>query len=80
VAAASSPRPPASTPTARRRVVDERGEDADRVGAAADAGDHAVGQPALALEQLRARLVADDRCRSRTSAGYGAGPDAEPMT
>ena len=40
-------------------VVDERHEDPDRVGAAADAGDHALGQPARLLEHLRARLVAD---------------------
>ena len=40
-------------------VVDERHEDPDRVGAAADAGDHALRQPAGPLEHLRARLVAD---------------------
>ena len=40
-------------------VGDERGEDPDRVRAAADARDHARRQPALALEHLRARLVAD---------------------
>ena len=40
-------------------VVDERHEDADRVGAAADARDHALGQPARLREHLRARLVAD---------------------
>ncbi len=41
------------------RVVDERGEDADRVGAAADAGDHPRRQGALGGERLLARLVAD---------------------
>ena len=40
-------------------VAGERDEHADRVRAAADAGDHARRQPAAALEQLRARLVAD---------------------
>ena len=40
-------------------VGDERREHADRVRAAADARDHARRQPPLALEQLRARLVAD---------------------
>ena len=40
-------------------VAHEGREDADRVGAAADAGDDAVGQATLALEDLRARLVAD---------------------
>src|SRR3954451_7979323 len=42
------------------RVVDEPGEHADRVRPAADAGEHAVGQLAGTLEQLGARLVADD--------------------
>ena len=41
------------------RVVDEAVEDADRVRAAADAGDDRVGQPALGGEDLLARLVAD---------------------
>ena len=40
-------------------VVEEAGEDADRVRAAADAGDDRVGQPALGREDLLARLVAD---------------------
>ena len=42
-------------------VVEEAGEDPDRVRAAADAGDDRVGQPALGLEHLRARLAADHR-------------------
>ena len=41
-------------------VVEERVEHADRVGAAADARDDGVGQPADLVEQLRARLFADD--------------------
>ena len=40
-------------------VGDERGEDADRVGAAADAGDHPRGQRALGGERLLPRLFAD---------------------
>ena len=40
-------------------VVEERGEQADRVGAAADAGGDGVGQRAGTLEALGARLVAD---------------------
>ena len=43
-----------------RLVADEVGEDADGVGAAADAGDDRVGQPPFLLEHLRARLAADD--------------------
>ena len=34
-------------------------EQADGVRAAADAGDQQIGQPLLALQQLRARLLAD---------------------
>ena len=66
----SIPSPPASTPiSSHLPIVEEGREDPDRVRAPAHARDHARGQPALALEDLRARLVADDRCRSRTSAG-----------
>ena len=55
-------------------------EDADRVGAAADAGDHAVGQPALALEHLRARLVADHALQvAHDAPGTAPGPTHEPM-
>ena len=42
-------------------VVEEGGEHADRVRAAADACDHGVREPALGLEDLRARLAADHR-------------------
>ena len=41
-------------------VVEERVEDPDRVGAAADAGGDGVGQPPGALEHLLAGLQADD--------------------
>ena len=59
-------------------VGHERGEDADRVGAAADAGQDGVGQPALPLEHLLAGLVADhplevaDHRRERVRPGDGA--------
>ena len=62
------------------RVVEEAGEHADRVRAAADAGDDRLGQRALGLEQLLARLAADHACSSRTISGYGAGPTHEPIT
>ena len=60
------------------RVVEERGEQADRVRAAADAGGDRVRQPAVLLEALGARLVADaaaevaDHARERVRAGGGA--------
>ena len=41
------------------RVVDEAREHPDRVGAAADAGEHRVREPTLGLEHLRARLAPD---------------------
>ena len=42
-------------------VVQEAGEHPDRIRATADAGDRGVRQPALGLEDLRARLAADHR-------------------
>ena len=48
-----------------RRVVEEGMEQPHGVGAAADAGDQRIGQPALGLQHLRARLVADHRIGSR---------------
>ena len=57
----SSPSPPASQPIrATRLVADEGVEDADRVGAAADAGDDGVGQPAGRPLHLLPRLDPDD--------------------
>ena len=47
------------------RVVDERVEDAHRVGAAADAGDDDIGQAAGVFLQLLPRFDADDRSGSR---------------
>ena len=56
----SIPSPAASTPiSSTLGVVDERGEDPDRVRAAADAGDHPRRQRALGRQRLLARLVAD---------------------
>src|SRR5919107_5399504 len=48
-------------------VGDEGREDPDRVRAAADAGDDAVGQPVRALEKLGAGLVADDALQASFS-------------
>ena len=67
--------PAASTPTSRTSgVVDEAGEDPDRVRAAADAGDDDPGQSPLGLEHLRPRLAADHAPAGRArSPGTGAG-------
>jgi hypothetical protein len=43
------------------RVIEERMEQPHGVRAAADAGDQRVGQAALRLQHLLARLLADDR-------------------
>ena len=59
-------------------VVEERGEQPDRVGAAAHAGGDRVGEPAGQLEALGTRLVTDpagevaDHARERVRAGGGA--------
>ena len=72
----STPSPPASKPySADLGVVDELGEDAQRVRAAADAGGHRVGQPAVAVQHLRPGLDADhplelpDQHRERVRTG-----------
>ena len=72
------PSPAASTPTSRTSASSTNGgEHADRVRAAADARDHAVGQPAGRARGSAPRASSPiTRWRSRTSAGYGAGPDA----
>ena len=59
-------------------VVEEVGEDAQRVRAAADAGGHRVGQPAVAVQQLGPGLGADHplelphQHRERVRTGHGA--------
>jgi hypothetical protein len=50
-------------------VVEERVEQADGVGAAADRRDDGVRQPALGRKNLLAHLIADHRLKSRTMAG-----------
>ena len=56
-------------------VVDEAGEDADRVGAAADAGDDGVGQASDAARGSgRAPRRRCTRWKSRTISGNGCGP------
>ena len=55
------PSPPASRPIRRTDASSMNAvEDAHRVGPAADAGAHGVGQPADQLEHLAAGLDADD--------------------
>ena len=51
------------------RVVEKRGEQADGIGAAADAGDERYRQAAFALEHLRPRLRPMTLWKSRTMAG-----------
>ncbi len=48
-------------------------EEADRIRAAADAGDERIGKAALALHHLRARLLADDRLEVAHHRGIGMG-------
>ena len=55
-------------------VVDEQDERADRVRAAAHAGDRAVRQRAGAVEQLGARLVADAALQVADERRVGRGP------
>ena len=60
-------------------VVEEGVEDADRVGAAADAGDDRVGQPARSGRAPAARASSPMIFwKSRTIAGNGCGPAAVP--
>ena len=71
----------ASTPIRRTAVVrDVRMEDAHRVRAAADAGDHRVGLAAGQLRHLHdgTRSPITD-WKSRTIIGYGCGPATVPM-
>ena len=68
-------------PDQRDVVVEEVGEDADRVRPAADAGDHRVGQASLDLEDLRARFLADDALKfaHHQREGMRAGDGAEQV-
>ena len=59
-------------------VGDEGVEEADGVGAAADAGDRGVGQPAGPLQELRRASTPMTRWKSRTIAGKGCGPATVP--
>ena len=61
-----------------RLVADEGGERADRVAAAADAGDHAVRQARRLLQHLRARLVADHALQVAHQRRVGRRPDGRP--
>ena len=62
------------------RIVEEAGEDADGVRAAADTGDDDLRQPAFGVAgtALRASWPIT-ACSSRTISGYGAGPTHEPI-
>ena len=60
-------------------VVEEAGEEADRVRAAADAGDDRVREAVVRLEHLCRASRPMTACNSRTMLGYGAGPTQEPM-
>jgi hypothetical protein len=62
--------PAASTPMSRTVVVDEAGEDPDRVRAAADARDDGVRSRSR-REELLARLAADHRLQLADDLGYG---------
>ena len=76
----SRPSPPASQPiSATRGVRDERVKDADRVGAAAHAGDDRVGQPAGRVSIWSLASSPMMRWKSLTIIGNGCGPPTEPM-
>ena len=71
--------PAASRHEAHVRVVDEGGEEADGVRAAADARHHGYGsRPSAARNCWRASWPIT-ACSSRTMVGYGCGPTQEPM-
>ena len=55
-------------------IVDERVEDADRVGPAADTCRHRIGQPARLRQDLRPRFQPDDTLESRAPS---SGTDAD---
>ena len=62
------------------RVRDEGVKEPHRVRAAADAGDAGVGQPPLRLQDLLARLAADDRLQLAHQRRVGVRAGDEPMT
>ena len=57
-------------------VVDEAGEDPDRVRPASHARDDRVGEPALRVEHLLSRLAADHRLELADELGVRRRPDA----
>ena len=59
-------------------VGEERVEEADGVRAAADAGDQRIGQPALGLQYLPARLDADHRLEVAHHGRIGVRTDDRP--
>src|SRR5207237_4341292 len=56
----------------------QAGEEADRSGAAADAGDDGLREPALGGEDLLARLVAEHALEVAHDLRVRRGPDARP--
>ena len=60
-------------------VVDEAGEDPDRVRAAADAGDDASGSRPSASRICSRASRPITAWSSRTISGYGCGPTHEPI-
>ena len=60
-------------------VVEEAGEHADRVRAAADAGDDASGSRPSAARTCSRDSRPITACSSRTISGYGSGPTHEPI-
>ena len=59
-------------------VLDERIEHAGRIAAAADAGDHRIGQAAELFARLHDRFSPMTDWKSRTIRGNGWGPTTEP--
>ena len=59
-------------------IVDERMEGADGVGAATDAGDDGIREPAVLRRELRLRLDADDALELAHHQGERVRPDDGP--
>ena len=64
----------------RSLIGDERMEHADRVRAAADARDHAIGKSPRGLEHLSRGHLPDYSLEAAHERRNGAGPTQEPMT